>query len=181
MSPRSLSDALTRPGATLLAAVPDGMTGKVVADLAAAAAAGKGNLVVFVARDGRRLDEVERGVGFFAPAIDVVEFPAWDCLPYDRVSPHPTAVARRMATLTRLTEPITRPAILLTTVNALLQRVPPRSAVAGGSLVASVGDEIAMDALVRWLAAHGFTGTATVREAGEYAVRGGILDLFAAG
>jgi transcription-repair coupling factor (superfamily II helicase) len=153
------------------------MTGKALGDLVGSA---KTTLTVFVARDGRRLAEVEQALRFFAPDIEVLEFPAWDCLPYDRVSPHPAVVARRMATLTRLTEPIGNPTVLLTTVNAILQRVPPRAAIAGGSLVAKVGDEIGMDALVAWLEGNGFTRTATVREAGEYAVRGGILDLFAA-
>jgi transcription-repair coupling factor (superfamily II helicase) len=178
MSPRPLAETMRRPGETALAAVPDGMTGKALADLATAAAT---KLLTFVARDGRRLAEVERAARFFAPDIDFIEFPAWDCLPYDRVSPHSAVVAQRMAALSRLTSPVSRPTILLTTVNAVLQRVPPRTNVAGGSLVATPGSDIGMDRLVRWLEDNGFTRTATVREAGEYAVRGGILDLFAAG
>jgi transcription-repair coupling factor (superfamily II helicase) len=178
MSVRSLADAVRRPGETALAAVPDGMTGKAVADLLAATSAG---LLTFVARDGRRLAEVERAIRFFAPTVGLIEFPAWDCLPYDRVSPHAGVVAQRMAALSQLTAKAKGPRILLTTVNALLQRVPPRANVAGGSLVAKVGDEIGMNALTGWLEDNGFTRTATVREPGEYAVRGGILDLFAAG
>ena len=96
---RTLAEAVRRPGETVLAAVPDGMTGKAIVDLAAAAHLKR---VVFVARDGQRLAEIERGLSFFAPKIEVLEFPAWDCLPYDRVSPHPAVVARRMAALARL-------------------------------------------------------------------------------
>ncbi|MEX0853178.1 MAG: transcription-repair coupling factor [Bauldia sp.] len=179
-----LASAFARPGEVTLAAVPDGLAGKVVADLARAAGT---RLVTFVARDGRRLDEVERTIRFFAPDIEVVEFPAWDCLPYDRVSPHAAVVARRMATLARLARrapdpgPVEKPTIVLTTVNAVLQRVPPRAAVAGGSLSAAGGNRIPMDDLIHWLENNGFLRTATVREPGEYAVRGGILDLFAAG
>ncbi len=179
MSSRSsLADALRRRGETMLASVPDGMTGKAVADLVAAAGA---DLVTFVARDGRRLAEVERAIRFFAPTMVIVEFPAWDCLPYDRVSPHAGVVAQRMAALAQLTAKAKGPRILLTTVNALLQRVPPRGNVAGGSLAAAPGNDIGMDALTRWLEDNGFNRTATVRETGEYAVRGGILDLYAAG
>jgi transcription-repair coupling factor (superfamily II helicase) len=174
---KSIATALAKPGAVTLAAVPDGMTGKVIADLARTA----GGLVTFVARDGRRLDEVERAIRFFAPELEVLEFPAWDCLPYDRVSPHAPVVARRMATLSRLTEAIDKPTVLLTTVNAALQRVPARGAVEGTALSAAPGNRIVMDDLVRWLENDGFLRTSTVREAGEYAVRGGILDLFAAG
>ncbi len=175
---KPLASALAKSGEVTLAAVPDGMTGKVIADLARSAAA---KLVTFVARDGRRLDEVERAIRFFAPGIEVLEFPAWDCLPYDRVSPHAPIVAQRMATLSRLTQPVDRPTVLLTTVNAALQRVPARAAVEGTALTAAPGNRIVMDDLVRWLENDGFLRTPTVREAGEYAVRGGILDLFAAG
>src|SRR3954470_11381110 len=127
MSPRSLRDTVGRPGETVLAAVPDGMTGKAIADLVAASGT---QLLTFVARDGRRLAEVERAARFFAPALTFIEFPAWDCLPYDRVSPHAAVVAQRMAALSRLTEKARGPTVLLTTVNALLQRVPPRENVA---------------------------------------------------
>jgi len=175
---QTLASAFSHPGAVTIAAVPDGLTGKVVADLARA---GEAKLVAFVARDGRRLDEVQRTIRFFAPDVDVLEFPAWDCLPYDRVSPHAAVVARRMATLSRLTEPVDKPTIVLTTVNAGLQRVPPRTAVAGGALSAAPGNRVPMDDLIRWLEGNGFLRVPTVREAGEYAVRGGILDLFAAG
>jgi transcription-repair coupling factor (superfamily II helicase) len=161
-----------------LAAVPDGIVGKVLADLSTASGAKR---LLFVARDGQRLAEIERAVRFFAPGIEILDFPAWDCLPYDRVSPHPTIAARRMATLSRLVQPAARPAIVLTTVNAALQRVPLQSFVARGSISAAAGNQIRMDQLVHWLEDNGFSRSTTVREPGEYAVRGGILDLFAAG
>ncbi|MBZ0227361.1 MAG: hypothetical protein K8F58_02750, partial [Bauldia sp.] len=74
-----LAAALATPGTTTVAAVPDGLVGKVVADLARDAA----RRIVFVARDGQRLDEVRRTIGFFAPSVELLDFPAWDCLPYD--------------------------------------------------------------------------------------------------
>ena len=66
-------------------------------------------------------------------------FPAWDCLPYDRVSPVADIVARRLATLARLLEPVTKPTVLLTTVNAVLQRVVPRGLIAGADLLRRTG------------------------------------------
>ena len=137
--------------------------------------------MLFIARDGQRLAEVQRAARFFAPAVDLLEFPAWDCLPYDRVSPHAAVVARRMATLAALQGPGNRPEVVLTTINAALQRVPPRNFVTRGSLSAAPGNRMPMDGLIHWLEDNGFMRTTTVREAGEYAVRGGILDLFAAG
>ena len=71
--------------------------------------------------------------------------------------------------------------MLLTTVNAALQRVPPRDLVASQSLSAAPGNVLDMDGVVRWLELNGFVRASTVREPGEYAVRGGIVDLFAPG
>ncbi|WP_421726743.1 transcription-repair coupling factor [Bauldia sp.] len=169
---------MPEPGAVLtLASVPDGVVGRALADAAASA----NRRVVFVARDGQRLAEVERTIRFFAPGIDIIAFPAWDCLPYDRASPLAAVVARRMAALTALSAPAERPSIVLTTVNAALQRVPTRDFVAAGSLALAAGNQIRMDTIVGWLEDNGFLRSPTVREAGEYAVRGGILDLYVAG
>ncbi len=171
--------AAMQPGrAVTISSVPDGYVGKALADLAAAVEA---KPLVFIARDGQRLAQIERTLAFFAPQIALLDFLAWDCLPYDRVSPHPGVVARRMATLSQLVRKPEKPTIVMTTINAVLQRVPSRKFVAQGSLSAASGNQIRMDDLVRWLEGNGFLRSATVREAGEYAVRGGILDLFAAG
>src|ERR1700681_396649 len=123
---------LLRPGAPLtLAGVADGAEGFVVADLARAGAAkadAPAISLTVICRDGPRMAQLSRALAFFAPDIEVAEFPAWDCLPYDRVSPHAGVVAQRMMALARLArvKGRERPAILLATVNAILQRVPPR-------------------------------------------------------
>ena len=176
-----------KPGRPLtLAGVPDGAEGLVVADLARAIAAGKNPPAISLAvvcRDGRRLVAASRALSFFAPDIEVLEFPAWDCLPYDRVSPHSAVVAQRVMTLARLSRTIGReyPAVLLTTVNAVLQRVPERAVVAKQSLSVAPGNISPMANIIQWLELNGFNRAATVREAGDYAVRGGIVDLFAPG
>src|SRR4051812_588771 len=178
--------ALLHPDKPLtLAGVADGAEGLVVGDLARAAAktdASATSLVV-VCRDGPRMAALARALGFFAPDVVVLEFPAWDCLPYDRVSPHTVVMAQRMTTLSRLArvKGRDRPSVLLTTVNAILQRVPPKDLVATQSLSAAPGNMLAMDGVVRWLELNGFARASTVREPGDYAVRGGIIDLFAPG
>jgi transcription-repair coupling factor (superfamily II helicase) len=187
-SPAALSPAaLLAPGRPLtLAGVADGAEGLVIADLARAISARAqppATSLVIVCRDGQRMAALTRGVAFFAPEVEILEFPAWDCLPYDRVSPHAGAVAQRMAALSRLVsvKGRDRPSVLLTTVNAALQRVPPKALIAKQALSAAPGNVIGMDAVMRWLELNGFIRASTVREAGEYAVRGGILDLFAPG
>jgi transcription-repair coupling factor (superfamily II helicase) len=178
---------LLAPGRPLtLASVADGAEGLVVADLARTAAAraeaGAVSLLV-VCRDGQRMNALSRALGFFAPDIAALEFPAWDCLPYDRVSPHAGFVAQRMAVLARLArgQQNEGPTVLLTTVNAALQRVPTRDFVANESLSIAAGNVLAMERIVQWLELNGFMRASTVREPGDYAVRGGIIDLYAPG
>src|SRR5947207_14940943 len=138
------------PGRPLtLAGVADGAEGLVAADLARAAAARRdaaATSLVVVCRDGPRMAALAQALAFFAPDLAVEIFPAWDCLPYDRVSPHAGAVALRMTALSRLAhlKGHERASVLLTTINAALQRVPAKSLVATQSLSAVPGPIIDM-------------------------------------
>jgi transcription-repair coupling factor (superfamily II helicase) len=82
--------------------------------------------VLFVARDGQRLPAITEALTFAAPGLPVLELPAWDCLPYDRVSPGSDAAAKRLDALTAMIALAKKPhrAVILTTANALLQRMP---------------------------------------------------------
>src|SRR4051812_10930266 len=169
-----------------LSGVADGAEGLIVADLARAVAAkpdAPATGLLVVCRDGPRMAQLARALAFFAPEIAVDEFPAWDCLPYDRVSPHSGIVAQRMTTLSRLArlKGRDRPGVVLTTVNAALQRVPARDLLATQSLSAAPGNMLAMDGVTQWLELNGYNRTSTVREPGDYAVRGGIVDLYPPG
>src|SRR5664280_1260821 len=136
-----------------------------------------------ICRDGQRMAALSRALAFFGPDILTMEFPAWDCLPYDRVSPNASVVAQRMTALSRLARVKGRdkPSLLLTTVNAALQRVPAREFVATHALSVAPGNVIGMASIMAWLELNGFTRASTVREPGDYAVRGGILDLYPPG
>ena len=169
-----------------LAQVADGAEGMVLADLARAVAARPDAPAIslcVVCRDGQRLAALSRALSFFGPDVLTMEFPAWDCLPYDRVSPNASVVAQRMTALSRLARVKGRdkPSILLTTVNAALQRVPAREFVATHALSVAPGNVLGMAGVVQWLELNGFQRASTVREPGDYAVRGGILDLFPPG
>lgn len=142
-------------------------------------------VLVHVAMDEGRMAELADLLAFFAPDVKIIQFPAWDCLPYDRVSPNTEIVAQRAAALSALIgwgQEIERyPRLLLTSVNAMVQRVTPREAFAGASFIAKVGTSIDVDALLTFLTRSGYTRTETVREHGEFAQRGGIIDLFPSG
>ncbi|MGA0593839.1 transcription-repair coupling factor [Enterovirga sp. CN4-39] len=179
-------DLLKSGDSLTLASVPDGFDALVIADLARGLSrdAEGPAVLVHVARDGQRRQNLENALRFIAPEIEVLAFPAWDCQPYDRVSPTSGITAQRMIALARLARSSTseeRPRILSTTVNALVQRVPPRSRIGAETFSAAPGNVVKTDTLVAWLETNGFTRTGTVREAGEYAVRGGIVDLYAPG
>ena len=168
----------------LLTGVPDGYEALVLAKLVRDGRGdGKNGALVFVARDGQRMADVEAALGFFAPWLRTISLPSWDCLPYDRVSPGQDLAAKRIAVLAEIAAGIdtSHPTLILTTPNALVQRVPPREFMRSQVMHAAGGNQINMDDLVRWLETNGFQRTPTVRETGEYAVRGGILDLFAPG
>lgn len=176
-----------KPGRVLtLAQVADGAEGLVLADLARAIAARSGPPAISLAvvcRDGQRMAQLARALSFFGPDIEVMEFPAWDVQPYDRVSPNAAIVAQRMTTLSRLARVKGRdkPSILVTTANAITQRVPAREFTATHALSVAPGNVLGMQSVVEWLELNGFQRASTVREPGEYAVRGGILDLFPPG
>lgn len=165
-------------GRVTIASAPEGLDAFVVARLARA----RGR-VLHVARDDTRLAALERAIGFVDPALAVLGFPAWDCLPYDRVSPNGEIVSRRVEALAGLAamDPGNGPLVVLTTVNAVLQRVPPRRYFDGASLTLKVGEELPLDDLLAVFVRSGYGRSDTVREPGEYAVRGGIVDVFPTG
>jgi transcription-repair coupling factor (superfamily II helicase) len=149
--------------------------------LGEAAAGGDSGPVLHVARDDAHMAALAGMLRFAAPDIEVVLFPAWDCLPYDRVSPNAEIVARRLDVLSRLAHRVPDHAIVLTTVSAVLQRVPPRAELADATLSARVGEEIPQARLADFFTSNGYHRAGTVREPGEYAIRGGIVDVFPPG
>ncbi len=141
----------------------------------------RGAQVVHVARDDKRAEAMRAALAVLAPDVAVLDFPAWDCLPYDRVSPNPEICARRMATLAALADGMTGPFVLLTTLNAATQRIPSRDVVRAASFRAVVGERVDEGRLKGFLARMGFSPVSTVAEPGDYALRGGIVDIFPPG
>ncbi|NHF72242.1 transcription-repair coupling factor [Paracoccus xiamenensis] len=138
--------------------------------------------VIHIARDDRRAEAMREGLRFFAPHLTVLEFPAWDTTPYDRVSPAGEVMAARMATLAALAHgAVPGKFVVLTTLNAAIQRVPLRAVLKDASFTARVGDRVNEPALRGWLARMGFAQAPTVTEPGDYAIRGGIIDIWPPG
>ncbi|ARS29190.1 transcription-repair coupling factor [Sphingomonas sp. KC8] len=165
-----------------LAGAPAGFLPWLLADLARAAAGRKdGGRAVFVAPDDAAMRAIAEAAAYFAPEIDILQFPAWDCLPYDRASPSLRATSQRLAALHALQRKADRPQLLLTTVNAAAQRTLTPFRIR--QLVARLapGERIDLESLALLLQANGYVRTDTVADAGEFAVRGGLVDLFPSG
>ena len=167
----------------IAAGVPEGFDALLLGELARGAAS-RGAPILHVARDGNRLATLEEALGFFTPDVEVLSFPAWDGVPYDRVAPNAETIARRIATLAALANraPNTKtPLVVLTTINAAVQRVPPRDFISSSSLKLQPGNVIGMQELIGRLEISGYVRAGTVTDPGQYAVRGGILDLYPPG
>jgi len=160
-----------------LSAVPPGFLPWLLADLARASK----NRAVFVAADDVQMRAITDAANFFAPELTTLAFPAWDCLPFDRASPSLRASAERLATLQALQKPAKGPTLLVTTVNAATQRTLTPFRIR--QLVARLapGERIDRDKLAHLLQANGYVRTDTVADPGEYAVRGGLVDLWPSG
>tara|TARA_Y100001933_G_scaffold251339_4_gene288733 strand:+ start:29041 stop:32550 length:3510 start_codon:yes stop_codon:yes gene_type:complete len=179
---KNLAEIVSAPGRLTLGEVPEGFDAMALADMARQTFADSGVAVIHVARDDARMSALAEAISFFAPDLEIETIPAWDCLPYDRVSPHADVSARRMAALSRLAIRSEgkggKPLVVIATVNAMLQRVPAREMVKISAWSARVGNRIDLDNLTSYLASNGYNRTGTVREPGEFAVRGGIVDIY---
>ena len=140
----------------------------------------RGGVEIYVARDDKMAAAALKTASFIDPRLDIVDLPGWDTLPYDRVSPSPGIAARRCAGLARLAQRSEQdaPMLVVTTASSLVQRVPPLKTMQASSIAVSVGNDIDEAALTKYLQINGYIRTGTVREKGEYAIRGGIIDVF---
>ncbi len=174
------SDFKLDAGNKQFAQTPEGLDASILADIARA---NPEKTIFHIARDDQRMTAMAESLSFFASDIKFLEFPAWDCLPYDRVSPAPNIMAARMSCLTKLSMAKTsrKPTIILTTIQAALQKVPPINIVKNASFTAKPGTVISMEALQDHLQHNGYSRTGTVVDRGDFAVRGGIIDIYRPG
>jgi transcription-repair coupling factor (superfamily II helicase) len=167
------------PGRLDLVGAPEGFDALVMADLLR----GRGGRSCYVARDTARAAAFIDGLKFFADDVEAIRFPSWDCLPYDRLGPSPGVAAEQMAALSRMAlDPAPgKTSVLVVTPPALLQRVPPREVVKQASYLARAGQDVNIKDLERYFSVNGYQRASTVAERGEFAIRGGVIDVFAPG
>ncbi|CAN4279878.1 transcription-repair coupling factor [Pseudoxanthomonas sp. LjRoot125] len=149
--------------------------------IAAAARAHEGPVLV-VARDNHEAHQVEADLHTLlgsASDLPVVPFPDWETLPYDQFSPHPDIVSQRLSALHRL--PTLKQGIVVVPVQTLMQRLSPLRHIAGGSFDYRVGQRLDFDAEKRRLEAASYRHVPQVLDPGDFAVRGGLLDVYPMG
>src|SRR5436309_4682571 len=166
------------PAQVSIDASPEGLVA--VRLLEWARAAGSRGLI-HVARSESRAQRLVRALGGLAPQLEVLMLLPWDCLPYDRAGPSREIMGGRIAALARLSEPIDAPHLLMTTIDAAMQRVPPRRVWCNASLILSIGDVLRLDQLETYLRRVGYALDDRVDGAGEAAIRGEVIDIFPAG
>ncbi len=172
-----LSKILAAKTPLTLATLARGAQPLVLADLARAAK----TRAVFIAPDEAAMQAIADSAAFFAPELAVIACPAWDCLPYDRARPALSISARRLAALHRLQAKTDKPQLLVTTINAVLQRVATPFRIRENVRLLKPGMEIGRESLIALLQRQGYSRTDTVADAGEYAVRGSIFDIYPSG
>lgn len=160
-----------------LASVPAGFTPLLLADLAR----GAHGATLYIAPDDAAMRSLAETIGFFAPELEILQFPAWDCLPYDRASPSTAITSQRMATLAALQQPARSKRIVLTTIGALIQRVVTPFRIRQTGAIMASGISISREKLASLLQANGYFRVDTVAEQGEFALRGSLVDLIPAG
>jgi transcription-repair coupling factor (superfamily II helicase) len=171
-----------QPAASLPRELPQPVTEGALAIrlIALAVEAGEAGLV-YVTGSESRADRLARLIWRLSPTYETIVFPAWDSLPYDRTSPSRRVMGLRVAALAALTQPATRPRIVLTVPDAVIQRVPPRGIWADTTLELAVGGTLDPAELSPRLERIGYFADERVDEAGEFAIRGQVLDIFPAG
>jgi len=165
-----------------LAGVPAGFLPWLAADLARAAhGTGAGGRAIVIAADETAMRALADTVPLFAPEVEILTFPGWDCLPYDRASPALRVMAERLATLSALQAKRDGPQLLIATATAASQRALTPFRIRQLTRRIAEGERIDREALVSQLNALGYQRADTVAEHGEYAVRGSLIDVFPAG
>jgi len=153
------------------------------AALAAAPPAGAGRTVLAVTSTGREAEDLAWALSSLLPAYSVAEFPAWETLPHERLSPRSDTVGRRLAVLRRLAHPSPEDPeygalrVVVAPVRSVLQPI-----VAGlehlEPVAARSGEDVGLDEVVRRLSAAAYVRVDMVEKRGDFAVRGGLLDVF---
>ena len=141
--------------------------------------------LLVITPDARSLQRLEDELSFYldarqgADTLPILPFPDWECLPYDAFSPHQDIISQRLLALYQL--PTLKKGIVLTTITTLMHRLPPREFVSGHTFLLKAGQQLDVERFREQLTHASYHTVSQVMEPGEYAIRGGLVDLFPMG
>lgn len=136
--------------------------------------------LVIITPDTLTAMRLEYEIQFFqSQPLPVIHFPDWETLPYDHFSPHQDIISSRLASLNKI--PALQQGVVITPIATLIHRLPPKDYLAGNLFFLHQGEKLNIDATRKQLEKSGYRCVNQVREHGEYAVRGSIMDLFPMG
>lgn len=136
--------------------------------------------IFFALTDGTA-EQIAKAARLLGPNIDVILLPPWDCLPFDRVAPSKQAMGRRMDALRVWLQPSSIPKLLITSLGAALQPVPPLSVIQDSKITLKVGQLLDRDAFKDFALRTGYVEEALADEPGEFVFREDVFDVFPAG
>ena len=138
--------------------------------------------LLYIVSDGLNLEQTAETLKYFCPNTEILKFPAWDTVPYDRVSPNADIVATRLNTLNALVNrEDEKPKIVIASVGSAMQKLPPKNIFRNTQKSLKVGDKINMTDFIHFAQTNGYARVEQVMESGEFAVRGDIIDIFPIG
>lgn len=139
--------------------------------------------ILYIVSDGVSLEQAANILGAVAPGVKILKFPAWDTVPYDRVSPNANIVAERVSTLAELASAphAKQPRIIIASIGAAIQKLPPKKIFLNSMREVKLGATLNFNEFVHYAVINGYNRVEQVMEPGEYAVRGDILDIFPVG
>lgn len=148
----------------------DGFDGQLISKLA------HRNVAFFV--DGKDIDEIADRISFFNPDAEVLVFPEYDVLPFERLSVSSDVMNARLKTLSSLVDASNnKRKIVIISLSASLKRLPPKVFITQNKIPVKVGEKLKRDDLMATLVSFGFTRLINACHACEFAVRGSILDI----
>lgn len=139
--------------------------------------------ILYIVSDGLALEQCATVLRWLNPALDVLVLPAWDTVPYDRVSPNVNVLSQRIETLSTLVhpQPTVKPRVIIASIGAAVQKLPPQKIFFNSRRTVKIGGKLNFNDFMHYAAINGYSKVEQVMEPGEYAVRGDIIDIFPTG
>lgn len=133
---------------------------------------------VFIAKNDKEIDEISKQIRYFNPSAKILNFLAWDCLPYDRVSPKSVILANRIKTLHKLANrKKDENFFIITSINAISQKTISANNLKDIGIYLEVGSKAKIDDITKFLINKGYIRVPCANDVCEFAVRGGIIDI----